>query len=159
MSSVADTVVVPFTQAMLPMGAPPAPLAPPPKAETALQPVAVGPNPLDTAPSAAPAARWRPASTAAQQDEAQPSVPPPPQPGASLPDDADDPLSAAAAALPALNTAGFASPPPEGQQLPAATAETPTNAMIDSWLADTPTQPQRASQGGFSLPPPSQPDF
>lgn len=145
-------------QALLPVdGA--APLVPrAPEAQTAMRPGATVPAP----PTMAPLSVSQPGVTASHP-ESQPSAPPPSQPVAPAQGGADDLLAAAGAALPALHTAaglqGFASPPLQGQEVPVmATAETPTTAMIGTWLVDTPTQPERDSQGELilSLPPPSQ---
>jgi hypothetical protein len=112
-------------------------------------------------PEAMASGSMLPPSLAASDPALQPPAPPPLEPQEPMPNGAADPLPAAGAALPALHTAaGFASPPLQGQEVPVTTtAETPTTTMISGWWADTPTQPEPASQGGISLPPFSQQDL
>jgi hypothetical protein len=112
---------------------------------------------VPTPPTGAPLTMSQP-SVPASDPEPHPPAPPLSQPGEPGHDGAPDSFTAAGAALPALHM-GFASPPLPGREVPVvATAETPTTTMIDSWLVDTPTQPERDSQGELilSLPPASQ---
>lgn len=123
------------------------------EAQTVKQPGAMLPTP----PTGAPLSMSQP-SMPASDPGLQPPAPPPLQPGEPAHDGAADSFAAAGAALPALHM-GFASPPLPGREVPVVTtAETPTTTMIDSWLVDTPTQPERNSQGELilSLPLPSQ---